>query len=187
MGLTVRQWFIVGIFTTVVLWFTVSTLNSGSDCPTCSRDETRSRSPLIEKAVPDSNILEPFQSICRSPEADRQRELEAVMDGFTGPTVSATDIGLINRIRKHFIDLPRPYVTKFSMPIVETPQAKEVNKILKHKVSKPWLTIFIFVYVKFWICLSYFTCISSVMIHHCKFIPIYLYISNIRSLYICYC
>ena len=70
----------------------------------------------------------------RSPEADRQREFALVMDGFTGPTISATNIGLINWIRKHFIDLPRPYVTKFSMPIVETPQAKEVDKI-SHKVD----------------------------------------------------
>lgn len=63
----------------------------------------------------------------------RQKQLADVMTGYTGSRMSATDPGLIDRIRYYFIDLPRPYVTKFSMPIVETPQAKEVNIILKHK------------------------------------------------------
>ena len=66
----------------------------------------------------------------------RREQLDDVMSGYTGSWISATDPGLISRIRDYFIDLPRPYVTKFSMPIVETPQAKEVNRILKQKVSR---------------------------------------------------
>ena len=76
-----------------------------------------------------------LEQTCRMPDnPTRERELAKAMDGYTGASVRPDDPELIEKIRNHFIDLPRPYVTKFSMPIVRTPQAKEVDKVLKGKV-----------------------------------------------------
>lgn len=44
------------------------------------------------------------------------------------------DADLVQFIRDEFIDLPRPFVTKFSMPLFQTAQANAVDKILKKKV-----------------------------------------------------
>ncbi|KAK2162081.1 hypothetical protein LSH36_104g02046 [Paralvinella palmiformis] len=114
-----------------ILFLAVASVNRNLKCATCRLKDADSFS-LVDVSRRADDLCH-IPSTCRAPEADRQRELADVMTGYTGSRISASDAGLIDRIRKHFIDLPRPYVTKFSMPIVETPQAKEVSRILKHK------------------------------------------------------
>jgi len=119
-----------------ILFLAVASVNRNLKCATCRlKDADVADSFSLVDVSRRADDLCHIPSTCRAPEADRQRELADVMTGYTGSRISASDAGLIDRIRKHFIDLPRPYVTKFSMPIVETPQAKEVSRILKHKVS----------------------------------------------------
>ena len=61
-------------------------------------------------------------------------EKHKVLLNLNGPSIKADDSRLVSAISKYMIDYPRPYLSKFSYPLFETPQAKEVMKIL-NKVS----------------------------------------------------
>ena len=53
-----------------------------------------------------------------------------VLEGVTGDKIKADDPELVTAIAKYFIDSPRPYVQKLSLPLFETPQAKEAMALL---------------------------------------------------------
>jgi hypothetical protein len=64
-----------------------------------------------------------------------EKHLSELMSPLLGSQETASDPRLITAIRDHFIQYPRPFLTKFSLPITQTPQAKEVDKILNGKVT----------------------------------------------------
>ena len=63
---------------------------------------------------------------------------QRVRDLFTelsGSSMDQDNPRLIQFLQEHMIDPPRPFVRKISHPLYKTPQAQEVDKILKGKVS----------------------------------------------------
>ena len=57
-----------------------------------------------------------------------------IVSKLSSPQTKANDPRLISLIRDEFIDHPRPFLTKFSLPLFQTNQAKVVDIILNHKV-----------------------------------------------------
>ena len=58
---------------------------------------------------------------------DRFKEL-------SGPLIKQDDPELVRFLREEMIDPPRPFVRKLSHLLYKTPQAEEVDRILKGKV-----------------------------------------------------
>ena len=65
---------------------------------------------------------------------NNERQLEEKMAPLLGSLSPATDDRLVSAVRDLFIEYPRPYLTKFSLPITQTPQAQEVDTLLHGKV-----------------------------------------------------
>ena len=65
---------------------------------------------------------------------DIGRRLGEIMSPYLGGNTPATDWRLVSAIRDHFIDYPRPFLTKFSQPMKPTPQAEELDAVLHGKV-----------------------------------------------------
>ena len=61
-------------------------------------------------------------------------EVKAKVQLLSGPNTKADNPELLAIIRDYFIDQPRPFMTKFSLPLFQTNQAKVVDEILKGKV-----------------------------------------------------
>ena len=71
----------------------------------------------------------------RAAQSRGDKTKEEAMKNLTGPHVLWNDPKLVGVVRDYFVDPPRPYVTKFSLPLTQTPQAKVVDEVLKGKVS----------------------------------------------------
>lgn len=57
-------------------------------------------------------------------------QVQRVVEEMVAAKVDANDKQLVQVIRDYFIDWPRPFLSKFSMHIFQTEQAKAVNKLL---------------------------------------------------------
>ena len=90
----------------------------GSDCSKCI--------PLDEPLQKRQIALECVHS------KSREQKLEDSMKRMEGPQTKWDDPELIKTI-KYLIAYT--YVTKFSLPLVQTPQAKEVDQLFKGKVG----------------------------------------------------
>ena len=64
----------------------------------------------------------------------KQRNRERAVEPLLKEDVSADDPRLVKAIRDHFIDPPSKLMPKMSRPLVRTPQAEAVEKILNGKV-----------------------------------------------------
>ncbi|ELU13118.1 hypothetical protein CAPTEDRAFT_214741 [Capitella teleta] len=71
----------------------------------------------------------------RSSQTKSEQDKDAAMKNLTGANVAWNDPKLVSVVKNHFVDPPRPYVTKFSLPLTQTPQAKAADAILKGKAT----------------------------------------------------
>ncbi|ELT98097.1 hypothetical protein CAPTEDRAFT_207761 [Capitella teleta] len=71
----------------------------------------------------------------RSSQTKSEQDKDAAMKNLTGANVAWNDPKLVSVVKNHFVDPPRPYVTKFSLPLTQTPQAKAADAILKGKTA----------------------------------------------------
>lgn len=78
--------------------------------------------------------LHNFLQYRNSQEKSASQDTDTIMKNLTGSHITPDNPELVAVVRNHFVDLPRPYVTKFSLPLTRTPQAEVVDKILKEKV-----------------------------------------------------
>ena len=60
-----------------------------------------------------------------------QAKLHQIAKGHTNPD----DPELISLLRDHLLETKRPFLHKRSMPLYLTPQTKEIDEILNHKVG----------------------------------------------------
>ena len=60
-----------------------------------------------------------------------EEERDRILTELTGPDIQQDDPRLVAAIDKYIIDRPRPYISKFSYDLYNTPQAEAAMKILK--------------------------------------------------------
>ena len=123
---------LAGTVTCVLVIMLLNHTNSGRlSVSTASRE-----SPTIPKSQ-DCHCEKQGIKVWRSRAEDIlevQPKIKDTMIKLSSPQTKPDDPKLISLIRDEFIDHPRPFLTKFSLPLFQTNQAKVVDDILKHKV-----------------------------------------------------
>ena len=93
---------------------------------------------LLSHSLSSRNIRCP-KSLCSGTRAEDilnvDAKVKATVQRLSGPDTEADDPELVSIIKDHFIDHPRPFMTKFSLPLFKTEQAKRVDQILNGKVG----------------------------------------------------
>ena len=75
---------------------------------------------------------------------EQKGTMRSKLKTLVGPEVGADDPDLIRLIRRELIDDPRPFLTKLSLPLYQTPQAKVVDKVFKGKVGNKKVLLIVF-------------------------------------------
>ena len=94
--------------------------------------ETRLVSPSDNKAM---GALSPADDQGREYILKDITKLPAVNELLSGSHTTWDDPTLVKVIREELLHPPRPYLTKMSYPLFQTPQAKAVDGILQMKVG----------------------------------------------------
>merc|ERR550532_2122928 len=113
----------LAFFTLIVLCvLMVSVMRySGGNCNNCSiLDDAFQTRGLSLECVPK-----------KSPD---EQKLDETLKRLEGPQTAWDNPELV-QVVKGLIDNPRPFLTKFSLPLTQTPQAKEVDSLFKQKTG----------------------------------------------------
>ena len=125
---------ILGVSITYLYIINVSTSNlNQAYFLTLRRKSGMGNSCTCHNAIASSN----HDSSIRLPKdmMPRDSHIREKFEKLAGPNIPQDNPELIQFLKNDMIDPPRPFVSKISHPLYKTPQAEEVDKILKGKVG----------------------------------------------------